>query len=478
MGYSLRDSIVRQVSSPNITGYDEVGAPSYGPTMNDGNKYYNPATDDPGNEDVANRIYQQRLGEMSWKDLLKANFQEMGGSMGSPDLPVYDNIVKRLEATGWSDEQKKQAILKGADDHFSAHKSGFTGWSPEEGVAGVLGLPDYDQAKHDEQGRQYSEAHTKYSAAEDARSLGDAIKLASVVFAPVGAAMMGPGAGATAGVSESALAGFDIALGGAGGSAGAASLSAGFTAGSGSVIGGWLQETFGNWGKAITETFGKVTDFFSPSGAGPVTDAGVESVVNTAMNSGGNSGLIEGATNVSTSPIDLVHGPDASWGVNPQMTAAEQAGEIATGSGAPAAETTAAEQMFAEGARAVQAGGTAAGAPTNSGGLIDQVIKFGKENPMVTSTVMQTFGGLLKGMGDRKTAEDLMDKRIAGEMALQESKVQNAVDLENAKRSIIQGSSYFDANVNMRPSGKVLKRPDGSLVYAPGGGLVASQMGG
>lgn len=123
-------------------------------------------------------------------------------------------------------------------------------------------------------------------------------------------------------------------------------------------------------------------------------------------------------------------------------------------------------------------GPTGLPAPQTSPGIIDSVLKFGNQNPFLTSGLLQLGGGIFQGIANNKTANDVVDKRIAAEKELEASKLENAKALEEWKRTFIQGGSYFDSRIPFKAPAqpRQLRRPDGSLVHQPG--IVAGAMQG
>lgn len=283
------------------------------------------------------------------------------------------------------------------------------------------------------------------------------------------------GVGAFGGLAVSA-AGADSALGELGINTAGMSTADLISSGAGASTGGtgifdnltnWLKDVGGDWTNSVKEILS------GPNVLSPVDATGVGSNVVDAGVGGGDA-----VSTVANQAADAAGAaPDAAKFANVAGNPADalqvQAGDLATGSGAPAADTTVAEKMFTEGARAGSV--TAPPGTSTGGGLINSVLDWGKANPQLASGVLQAGGGLLKGIGDRSTAMEITNKRIAADQALQDSRVQNAIDLENAKRAIIQGSSMFDSTLALKPGNTPLKRPDGTPVYGPNG-LITSQM--
>lgn len=116
---------------------------------------------------------------------------------------------------------------------------------------------------------------------------------------------------------------------------------------------------------------------------------------------------------------------------------------------------------------------------SGSPGIIDSVLGWGKQNPLLASAALQVGGGVLAGIGNNATANEITDKRIAADKALLAQKAEEERALQEWKRQFTQSGSFFDANLPFKPAqNKQLRRPDGSLVYGPGGGLIAGQMTG
>lgn len=172
--------------------------------------YWNPAVDDPyTNQAVKDRIYQDVLGKMGWEDILKSGFQRPGEENLTPT--IYNDIVKRINATGWDEAAKKAAVLKGVTDHYNQFGSGFTEWSTPEGIAGLFGLPDYNRAQHDTQDQTYSAQHAKMAKEADADSFSNAMMIAAAA-AGIGGGLAGLYGPITAGAGE-AIGGAGIASG-------------------------------------------------------------------------------------------------------------------------------------------------------------------------------------------------------------------------------------------------------------------------
>lgn len=102
-------------------------------------------------------------------------------------------------------------------------------------------------------------------------------------------------------------------------------------------------------------------------------------------------------------------------------------------------------------------------------GIIDSVLRFGKENPLVTAAGLQLGGGIIKGIGDNVTANELMDRRVGADAALLDDRARKEQELEEWKRKFKQEGSYFDSKIPVKTGSTVLRRPDGSPVYGPNG---------
>lgn len=214
---------------------------------------------------------------------------------------------------------------------------------------------------------------------------------------------------------------------------------------SGGGIGSWVTDTVKGWGEGLNNLL---------SGAPGSVDASweVNAVTETAGNTGVSS-IIEGTTGIGVNPADMLQGPTNVTSGLTEFAPTQNIGADAVFNGSSASSSAA--------------------IPTGADWL-DRSIDFVNKNQGLVSGAMQVGGGLLKGIGDRSTALEIADKRIAADKELINAKTQAQIDLENAKRGIIQSGSYFDAKVPIRPAGKVLLRPDGTPVYK---GLVNSQVG-
>lgn len=102
-------------------------------------------------------------------------------------------------------------------------------------------------------------------------------------------------------------------------------------------------------------------------------------------------------------------------------------------------------------------------------GILDKILDVAKMPSSVGGQVLASAitagGGALSGAYQADAQKALLDKKLENEIAL-----------ANAKRDIIQRSSYFNAKLPFRAgSTRTLRRPDGTLVYS-GGGLINAAM--
>jgi hypothetical protein len=116
-----------------------------------------------------------------------------------------------------------------------------------------------------------------------------------------------------------------------------------------------------------------------------------------------------------------------------------------------------------QGALAVPVGATFNVPPT---GIIDTILKTVKDNPQVAAAAVQAGGQTLAGAFKGDADKELLD-----------AKKQAEIDLAQAKRALVQGGSYFNANLPYKPSGAALRRPDGTPVYNSNG-IIGRRLGG
>lgn len=250
---------------------------------------------------------------------------------------------------------------------------------------------------------------------------------------------LGAGAG-TAGMTASELASADIALGGAGGSAGAASL--GGTATSGSFIGDMIQKGVDWLGGGSEGGFdlGKMFDGFTE---------GVKSIFSPSESPWGANKIANASTGMA--------GDTAGSLIESQM-------------GMGGAETVATQAADAAGI-ATNAAKAVTEVPKK--GLIDSVIEWGKANPAIASGALQLGGGLLKGIGENAA----MDKKIQAEKEIAAGRSPEAVLAAQRANAASSGAYGQKAGFQAPTAPRVLRRPDGSVVYAQPG-LIAGQMKG
>src|SRR3990167_5355116 len=120
----------------------------------------------------------------TWQGLLRSGFQRppeenfysfLGGY--DPSRNIYDEMVRRIDATGWSDSRKREAVQQAITNHRSQFGSGFTEYSTPEGIAGLLGLPDYNNATHGTQDQAYLENHAEQARLDNEESLANAMRV-------------------------------------------------------------------------------------------------------------------------------------------------------------------------------------------------------------------------------------------------------------------------------------------------------------
>lgn len=178
--------------------------------------YWNPSVDDPSQQAVKDRVYNKLLEPMGWEALLQQGFQRPGAENLTPT--IYDDIVKRVNATGWDDATKKSAVLKGINDHYAKFGSGFTEYSTPEGMAGLFGLPDYNNAVHGQQDQTYRTTHAEQAKLADEESFQNAMMIAAAA-AGIGGGFAGlyGAAGGAAGAGAGGITADSIAAGMLGG---------------------------------------------------------------------------------------------------------------------------------------------------------------------------------------------------------------------------------------------------------------------
>lgn len=128
-------------------------------------------------------------------------------------------------------------------------------------------------------------------------------------------------------------------------------------------------------------------------------------------------------------------------------------------------------------------GGAAGGGGAASGGIINSALNFAKANPLVTVAGAQLGAGIIGGIGNNITQNQLMDKKIQADKDLLAQKTAEEEKLAEWRRRFIQGGSYFDAKMPFGPAtagggSPGLRRPDGTPVYGSGGIINVAQGGG
>lgn len=272
--------------------------------------------------------------------------------------------------------------------------------------------------------------------------------------------------------------GISAALGAALGGGAATLLTTGsitkaLTAGGLAYLGGQVMSGFGAGAEAV------------PGGD---IDIGMREVIQSGSSSAPAGGIVSdtmAASGISTDPAKFLQTASVSPNLSGTMTDVSPGLVDAASTGATAAPVSDPGTVSNDWLRAgagMDGGGFAPGAggppPTSGSGIIDSIMKFGKENQMLSSGIMQVGGSMIKGMFDSNTANEVMDKRIAADRELLTQKTTEAQRLEEWKRRFTQGGSYFDAQVNMKPKSNVLRRPDGSVVYAQPGIITGAMANG
>lgn len=292
---------------------------------------------------------------------------------------------------------------------------------------------------------------------DDDDFFGDIVKIAGLAAAVYtgGAALGAWGGAAAAGgaaaggaMTASELAMADIALGGLGGSAGAAALGSGVAEASfGSMVSSWVDSgvnAISNTFSGVSDAVSSIGDFFtsaiadSPWGVNPISDG-----ANAALDFGNEAAIDSVATQAadaagaSTNAADFAFSPAQASVANPEVTnLVSQVG-------------------------------------TKAPGLIDSVIEWGKNNKALAAGALQLGGGLLKGVGDAAA----MDKKIAAEKEIAAGRSPEAI-LAAQRANAASSGAYGQRLGFQAPSApRVLRRPDGSIVYAQPG-LIAGQMKG
>lgn len=182
------------------------------------------------------------------------------------------------------------------------------------------------------------------------------------------------------------------------------------------------------------------------AGVGAIDSLTADSVIETGASAAGQDALLGGA------------GADVLAGTSDAMLPANL-GNAWEGAAADSAAQNAALEA-------------APGATPDGGGLID----WARNNKMLAYGAMQVGTGIVGGIGQNLTQNQLMDKRIQADKDLLEQKKRNAQELEEWRRRFTQSGSYFDAAMPVSKGPSALTRPGGAPVYDPNGGLIASQM--
>lgn len=368
---------------------------------------------------------------------------------GTPITPGIDDFASGKVTTGSIERQQGSKIFLAA-----FQRAGVT--DPNATVRQSAGLPGFKPEKH---------GFNKFiSKAAPIIVLGSAALAGGFALAGVGA-----GAGA-AGAGEGATA----AAGAAGGAAGGTGLTA--TAAEGGLAAGVGTTTAGT-GLTATAAEGGLSAGFATSGATVGLNAGL--AAGTSLAPGFFSmELFEPFLEIGLEQF----GPSVAESFTTEAVAAPAAEQsaVVTADAAGASEaatTTAAEQVAGVSTDPMThlydgsglSAELAAGAPKE--GLIQGVMKFAKDNPLLTKGILDIGGGILKGIGD----SGLQDDKQQHEKDLLTQKLAQDKDLMEWKRRFIQGGSFFDAKLPFSaPSEqRQLLRPDGTPVHS---GLLGREM--
>jgi len=193
-------------------------------------------------------------------------------------------------------------------------------------------------------------------------------------------------------------------------------------------------------------------------------------------------GLINGAMgpNAASAPSDSFLGasdtPTAA--MTPAAAAAPTGNSVAAqmGNALSAGDVGAAESAF--NGMSVPGAGLGGGLGTGAtfvagitgdaetGGPLSDFLNWAHNNKELATGLVTTLGGLLKGIGDAQSAQDLADYQLKLKEALQQW-----------QRQFVQSGSYWDAKIGFRAPAKTraLTRPGGAQVYRPSG-LIADAM--
>jgi hypothetical protein len=110
-------------------------------------------------------------------------------------------------------------------------------------------------------------------------------------------------------------------------------------------------------------------------------------------------------------------------------------------------------------------------AASQSPGIINSMMNWAEANPLLTASILNIGGGVLKGMGDQKMQEE----RLQHEKDQTAQKFEDSKALEEWKRRFIQGGSFFDVKMPFAAPAqqRQLRRPDGTLVQR---GIITNEM--
>lgn len=197
---------------------------------------------------------------------------------------------------------------------------------------------------------------------------------------------------------------------------------------------------------------------------GAADTAAVEQSLST-LTAGGSAALTEGVTGVSSDAgkMLLADAGTTMTDVVPGM------GEVSKGADAV---SSGAGDVFGGGEAFTQ---SASEITQPSPGIIDKTLAFAKANPYATIAATSLASGIIGGVGQNITQNELMDKKIQADKDLLARKTDEEAKQAENRRKFIQGGSYFDVDVPIRAKpGGVLRRPDGTPVF--GSGIINNAM--
>lgn len=183
--------------------------------------------------------------------------------------------------------------------------------------------------------------------------------------------------------------------------------------------------------------------------------------------------LAEGQAGVSTSGSNTISGNTGS-----ESLSGNTGGNTLASPNMPPANAETPASLEGQGLRQTGPSGEwqQAAPTTPAKGLIQSSLDFVKENPLATVGAGQLVSGVVSGVGNNITQNQLADKKAKADRELLAARTQEEANALEARRRFVQSGSYYSAAVPMRAGPQQpLRRPDGTSVYAPNG-LIASAM--